>query len=89
MIEVTDLWRLCCLAGSLCRVSFLELHPCVREELFEFTFYRIVHEFFKHPLKVGEGIVPVVPNLLNEGEDDGTPPARLFVTDHTTRQKMR
>ena len=40
-----------------------------------------MHEFFKHPLKVGVGIVAMIPHLFDEGEDDGTPPSRFFSTN--------
>lgn len=40
-----------------------------------------MHEFFKDPLKVGEGIKAMTTHLLDEGVDDGTAPAGLFVSD--------
>ena len=37
-----------------------------------------MHEFLEDPFKVGEGILPVGADLLDEGVDDGTPIAGVF-----------
>jgi len=40
-----------------------------------------VHEFFKDPLEVGEGVELVTTDLLDEGVDDGAAPAGFFGSD--------
>ena len=81
MVKVRELWHLCCVAALNRRVPSLRFDPGLREEPFQLVLWRVVHEFFKHPLKVGKGIVAVAAHLLNEGEDDGTPPSRFFSTN--------
>jgi hypothetical protein len=45
------------------------------KEFFELPGGRVVHQFFKHPFEVGEGIGPVAADLLDEGvEDRAAPP---------------
>lgn len=81
MVKVRDLWHLCCVSALNRRVPSLRFDPGLREEPFQLVLWRVVHEFVKHPLKVGKGIVAVAAHLLNEGEDDGTPPSRFFSTN--------
>ena len=40
-----------------------------------------MHEFFKNPFKVGEGIKVVAAHLLDEGVDDGAAPAGFFTAN--------
>jgi hypothetical protein len=41
----------------------------------------MVHELFKHPLEVGEGIGTVAADLLDKGVDDSTALAGVFAAD--------
>ena len=40
-----------------------------------------MHQFFKHPLEVGEGIGPMAADLLDEGVEDCAAPTGVFATD--------
>ena len=40
-----------------------------------------MHQFFKHPFEVGEGIGPMAADLLNEGVEDRAAPAGVFAAD--------
>ena len=80
MPEVWYLWLLRC---GLLQILFgaLDCDPVHWKQSFEFLFCRIVHELFKNPFKVGEGVHAVTADLFDEGVDDGTAPAGIFVSD--------
>ena len=59
----------------------MSFDPAFREEVLKFFFARSMHELFKNPFKVGEGIEAVPTHLFDKGVDDGTAPASLFVSD--------
>ncbi len=40
-----------------------------------------MHQFFKRPLEVGEGICPVAADLLDEGVEDRAAPAGVLAAD--------
>ena len=55
--------------------------PVGWKERFELPGGRVVHQFFKHPFEVGEGICPVAADLLYEGVEDRAAPAGVFAAD--------
>lgn len=59
----------------------LDCDPVRWKQSFEFLLCRIVHEFFKDPFEVGEGVHAVSSDLLDESVDDGTAPAGVLVSD--------
>lgn len=80
MPEVWHLWLLCC---GLLQILFgaLGCDPVHGEQSFKFLCCRIVHELFKDPFKVGEGVHAMATDLPGEGVDDGTAPAGVLVSD--------
>lgn len=80
MAEGWYLWLLC---SGVLQILFgaLDCDPVHWKQSFEFLFCRVVHELFKDPFKVGKGVHAVAADLFDEGVDDGTAPAGIFVSD--------
>ena len=52
--------------------------PVGWKEFFELPGGRVVHQFFKHPFEVGEGIGPMAADLLDEGVEDCAAPTGVI-----------
>jgi hypothetical protein len=68
------------------------LEPVDWQEGFELLGGRVVHELFKHPLKIGERVGLVAADLFDEGVDDRTAPAGVLTANqhpvHVSGKKM-
>jgi hypothetical protein len=76
-----ELWHLCYPALDGLTGGGPGLDPVDRQEGFELFCWRVVHQFFKHPLEVGEGVGTMAAHLFDEGVDDRTAPAGVLAAD--------
>jgi hypothetical protein len=95
LVKMLNLWHLCygCgldIDGSRSRCPRLE--PVDWQEGFKLLGGRVVHELFKHPLKIGERVGLVAADLFDEGVDDRTAPAGVLTANqhpvHVSGKKM-
>ena len=60
---------------------FLRLYPVAREQRGEVVLVGHAGQALEHPLEVGEGVVAVAPDLLDEGVDHRAAPAGVGAAD--------